>query len=63
MSATYCEKISRKQKKEQQETLQCHIKEERSKGRRELFTKKKKNTGQKIITLHRYKNALYQETE
>lgn len=63
MSATYCEKISRKQKKDSKERNSTIYKKNAARNGENFLRRKRKIQGTKIITLHRYKNALYQETE
>lgn len=59
MSATYCEKISRKQKKNSKERCSAIYKKNAARNGENFSRRKRKIQNTKIITLHRYKNALY----
>lgn len=63
MSVTYCEKISRKQKKTARNAAVPYIRRTQQGTERTFHEEKEKYREQKLITLQRYKNALYQETE
>lgn len=62
MSATYCEKISRKQKKNSKKRCSAIYKKNAAMDGENFSQRKRKIQGTKIITMQRYKNALYQET-